>query len=141
MIGLRRVLVFGTFDPWHEGHDFFLRQARALGDKLIVVVARDSNIKERKNREPGENEEVRRQKVDACPSADEVLLGDEWPVEDPYALLIRLDYEILALGYDQQPREDEIRQYLDSHSKKTVTIVRLGAFYPERNKSSLLRRR
>lgn len=140
MSGFRQVLVFGTFDPWHEGHDFFLRQARALGDKLIVVVARDSNVKERKNREPWENEEVRRQRVAVCPSADKVLLGDEWPAEDPYALLIRLDYEILALGYDQQPGEDDIRQYLDSHGKNLVKIVRLGSFYPERYKSSLLRR-
>lgn len=137
----KKVLAFGTFDPWHEGHDFFLRQARALGDKLTVVIARDSNIREKKNREPYDNEEIRQRKVAACPSADKVLLGEDWPVDDPYALLTRLDYKVLALGYDQQPGEDSIRRYLDSHGKKEVDIVRLGAFHPERNKSSLLRRK
>jgi FAD synthetase len=41
---LTRVLATGTFDLLHPGHVYFLTQARALGDELFVIVARDSNV-------------------------------------------------------------------------------------------------
>ena len=41
---MRRVMVFGSFDPLHDGHRSLFRQARKHGDELVVVVARDVNI-------------------------------------------------------------------------------------------------
>ena len=41
---LTRVLATGTFDLLHPGHVYFLTQARAMGDELFVIVARDSNV-------------------------------------------------------------------------------------------------
>ena len=46
----KRVLVFGTFDLLHQGHRYFLTQARRFGDTLIAVVARDEFVEERKGR-------------------------------------------------------------------------------------------
>ena len=40
-----RVLATGTFDILHPGHLCYLSEARALGDELYVIVARDSMIK------------------------------------------------------------------------------------------------
>ncbi|MDL5503512.1 MAG: adenylyltransferase/cytidyltransferase family protein, partial [Candidatus Methanoperedens sp.] len=40
-----RVLATGTFDILHPGHLLYLSKARALGDELYVIVARDSMIK------------------------------------------------------------------------------------------------
>ena len=42
------VMAFGTFDVLHPGHHFYLEQARKLGDNLVVVVARDANVKKLK---------------------------------------------------------------------------------------------
>jgi len=38
------VLVFGTFDGLHDGHRFFLTEARKLGDRLIASVATDEIV-------------------------------------------------------------------------------------------------
>ncbi|MCS7114873.1 MAG: adenylyltransferase/cytidyltransferase family protein [Nitrososphaerota archaeon] len=37
----RKVLVSGFFDPPHRGHIAYLREAKKLGDKLVVLVHRD----------------------------------------------------------------------------------------------------
>ncbi len=40
-----RVLATGTFDILHPGHLRYLSEAKALGDELYVIVARDSMVK------------------------------------------------------------------------------------------------
>ena len=38
---MKLVMCAGTFDIVHPGHLYFFSEAKKLGDKLIVVVARD----------------------------------------------------------------------------------------------------
>ncbi len=133
-----RVLAFGAFDPLHEGHRYFFRRAKKLGDYLLVVVARDSAIREDKGREPFEGEEMRLKRV-AASGVDEVRLGDERPVNDPYRLLGELEFDVLALGYDQEPSEQKVRQELGRRNKQGVAVVRLPPHRPELYKSSYRR--
>jgi len=56
-----KIMLFGTFDIFHEGHRDFLRQAREYGDYLIVVIARDETVKNVKGKLPRNNESVRLQ--------------------------------------------------------------------------------
>lgn len=42
------VLVGGCFDVLHFGHIQFLQQAKKLGDKLVVALEADENVKRRK---------------------------------------------------------------------------------------------
>lgn len=137
-----RVLAFGTFDPLHEGHRDFFRQARALGSYLTVVVARDSWVAAHKGRVPQTGEEERRRRVLAEASVDEALLGDEWPATDPFRLLGQLQFDVLALGYDQEPADDDVvQQALAAHGREGVRIVRCKPYKPQRYKSSLMRGR
>ena len=46
-----KVLVFGTFDIFHKGHEYFLSEAAKHGS-LNVVVARDLTTYEVKGRFP-----------------------------------------------------------------------------------------
>lgn len=39
------VLTFGTFDIFHPGHEYYLREAKKHGDKLVTVIARDQTVK------------------------------------------------------------------------------------------------
>lgn len=132
---MKRVLVFGTFDPLHEGHRDFFQQAKALGDHLTVVVARDSSIRANKGYEPHQSEEARLTAV-AEAGVDEVILGNK--TAHKYELLKELEFDVLALGYDQHPSEEEVRRQLALLGKQAVLVVRLQPFQPEKYKSSFI---
>lgn len=133
---MKRVLVFGAFDPLHEGHRDFFRQARALGDHLTVVVARDSSIRANKGYEPHQREELRLRAV-AEAGVGEALLGNN--TAHKYELLQELEFEVIALGYDQPPSEEEVRRQLALLGKQRVRVVRLQPFHPEKYKSTFIR--
>jgi len=38
------VMTFGTFDRFHPGHEYYLREAKKLGDSLLTVIARDVTV-------------------------------------------------------------------------------------------------
>ncbi|MEX1997800.1 MAG: adenylyltransferase/cytidyltransferase family protein [Candidatus Andersenbacteria bacterium] len=126
---MTRVIVFGAFDPLHEGHKDLLRQAKALGDYLIVVVAHDSAIRASKHREPRTSEEQRIAAVKAVTYVDEVMLGRK--TANRYHLLGEVEFDILAMGYNQEPTEDEVRKELEQKEKHRVKIVRLQPYKPE----------
>ncbi|MBI1833606.1 MAG: adenylyltransferase/cytidyltransferase family protein [Candidatus Andersenbacteria bacterium] len=132
-----RVLAFGSFDILHEGHKYFLTEARKTGDYLTVVVSRDGYIRDSKRREPSVREEERVEAVTKLAIADEVMLGDE---ASGYGLLKELSFDVLVVGYDQKPSDTAIRRLLDDAGKKEVRLVRLPPYKPETYKSSLLRK-
>lgn len=130
-----KILAFGTFDGVHEGHRNMLRQAKELGDYLVVAVAPDNVVTEIKGkicvRRSGERiQGVRDERI-----ADEVVLGDK--LLSNWSILKKYKPDIIALGYDQ----DELKEALDAHfenSEKKPKLVILKAFKPETFKSSLL---
>lgn len=132
-----RVLAFGSFDPLHPGHLDFLRQAKALGGYLTVIVARDSSIRAIKKHEPVQGEQTRLTAVMRVSHVDEAQLGNEGAQH--YDLLGELDFDIVALGYDQEPTDDIVRRELDQRSKQRVQVIRLKPFQPHLYKSSYLR--
>lgn len=134
---MKKVIAFGAFDPLHEGHKDFLRQAKKLGDHLTVVVAHDSAIRAHKHREPMESHEERMKKVAAVEAVDDVILGNK--TAHKYELLRELDFDVLVLGYDQQPSDETVRTELIKCSKGHIPVVRLKPYHPEKYKSSLLR--
>lgn len=127
------VMAFGTFDLLHPGHVDFLRQAKALGDRLIVVIARDRNVAKIKGALPSQDEFTRQKAVKNTGIADEVVLGD---LNDFLASLRRVRPTLIAIGYDQRvDREALLKEF------PTLRIVRLQAFEPKKYKSSLLKKR
>lgn len=125
---IKTVLAFGTYDLLHPGHEWFLGQAAALGDRLVVVVARDGNVERIKGRRPVHSEEERQAAVAALPMVAEARLGY---VDFAKRLQVLADVQpdVIALGYDQQATLP-VGQW---------QVVRLGVFQPDRYKSSLLR--
>ncbi len=39
------VVATGTFDLLHPGHVLYLERSKILGDELVVIVARDVNVR------------------------------------------------------------------------------------------------
>jgi FAD synthetase len=126
------VVCAGTFDHIHPGHTDFLKQAKALGDKLTVIIARDENVKRIKKRTSDSNELKRKAGIEKTGIADNVILGSVG--KDILSILNDLKPDIVAIGYDQRVSEDSIKKQLPSSK-----VVRLKPFHPERYKSSYFR--
>ena len=68
----------GCFDLLHAGHVSFLKEARELGDRLIVGCNSDRSVKELKgNTRPINNQEDRKAVLEAVRWVDEVKIFDE----------------------------------------------------------------
>lgn len=132
------VVVTGTFDGLHPGHRFLFRTARALGDRLTVVVARDATVRRVKGHLPDHTQGRRRSAVAADPSVDRAVLG--LPGRDKLAIIIRLQPAIVALGYDQRAFTQGLRAALRARGVQ-VRVCRLPAYHPRRYKSKIIRER
>ena len=118
-----RVMASGVFDILHPGHVLFLREAKKLGDELIVVVARDSTAERLKHR-PIMREDVRRFLVESLKPVDRAILGHE---DDMYKTVEEIKPDIIVLGYDQKFDEREIEEECRRRGLN-VKIVRLGKY-------------
>ncbi len=132
---MRTVMVFGSFDPLHEGHRSLFRQARRYGDWLIAVAAKDANIRRLKRREPRASEATRLAALAKEPLVDKALLGHE---KDLLHLIFHERPDVIILGYDQATFEEEgLRALLEKRGFRPE-IKRAVAFMPEQYKSSRL---
>jgi len=122
---LRTVLAFGCFDILHYGHLQYLKKARELGERLIVVVARDTTIRKTKGREPVFDEKARLEMVKALRLVDEARLGNKDGEKEKYAIILEVKPQVIALGYDQAESEAEIRRWLDSNGLPEVEVRRI----------------
>lgn len=78
-------------------------------------MAHDSAVRANKRREPHQTEEERVAAVQALPDVDEVILGRK--TANRYHVLSELEFDILVLGYNQKPSEEEVRTELDQRGK------------------------
>lgn len=105
-----RVLATGTFDLLHPGHILYLSKAKALGDELYVIVARESMIKHKPK--PVLSEEQRLAMVKALRIVDYAQLGSEKDIFEP---LCQIKPDIIALGknqyFDDRKLEIELRDH------------------------------
>lgn len=131
-----KVLTFGTFDLFHEGHRSYLDQAKSLGNKLYVCVARDSNVLKHKGRSPDWNEEKRKTEVKKNFPDATVMLGYE---DDVYRCLGEIRPDFIALGYDQTVFTDKLSSELIKRGLEMTKIIRLKPFKPETYKTTIVR--
>jgi len=95
---MKKVLAGGTFNLIHQGHIFFLKKARELGDSLVVVIASDRTVK-------GSGKPLllsasqRKEVVESLGIADRVVIGSE---TDFFKVVEAERPDIIALGYDQE---------------------------------------
>lgn len=134
---MTRIMVFGTFDMIHAGHEDLFRQARALAPDpyLIVSVATDANVERIKGRRPRHVQAQRKTALEAHPLVDEAVIGDETGY---VAHILALRPDIIALGYDQAGEYVERLDRDLTNVGLSVKVMRLQAFEPDRFKTSKL---
>jgi len=116
-----KVMATGVFDLLHAGHLYYLQAAKDLGDELVVVVARDTTVREKKH-EPITPEEMRRMLVESLKPVDKAVLGTEG---DMYDIVMELKPDIIALGYDQPFDDEKIKKELEKRGLK-VNVKRMS---------------
>ena len=133
---MKKTMAFGSFDILHDGHKHYLKEAKSLGDYLIVVVARDSNIIRFKGKKPVNNQYTRLNNIKSLDFVDEAVLGHK---DDILEVLKEYKPDIVCLGYDQKTvDEDKLKKELKKRDIK-AKIVRCRPFKPEVYKSSKIR--
>jgi len=90
------VVAQGTFDVLHPGHLHYLRDAAAMGDRLVVIVARSENVTHKDA--PVVPGPQRREMVAGLKPVDAARLGHP---EDIFAPIEELEPAVIALGFDQ----------------------------------------
>lgn len=130
---MKKVMVFGTFDIIHPGHIHMLKEAKSLGDYLIVVISRDQITAEIKGKKPLFNENDRLGAIQQLEIADKVRLGNLGP--DKYQVIREEEPDIIALGYDQVAFVDKLKENINPNTE----IVRLSPYKTEIYKSSKIK--
>jgi FAD synthetase len=115
------VMAQGTFDVLHPGHLHYLKESRELGDKLVVVVSRDSRASQ--GRELYFSEEERREMLESLEVVDRAVLGVEG---DIYETVEEIDPDVITLGHDQDHSEEEVRTLAEEATGHKVEIKRIS---------------
>lgn len=121
------VVAAGVFDGLHDGHRYYLRAAKRLGNVLTVIIARDQTVQAIKKKTPRYSEKQRRATVAALPEVDRAVLGKRLRTSDPnarFALILQLKPDVICLGYDQPVKTAALRRFLNTHSLRNTRIVR-----------------
>lgn len=121
---MKVVAVSGGFDPIHIGHIEMMQEAKALGDKLVVIVNNDNWLKKKKGF-AFMDEKERLAIVAAVRYVDEVLLTSH--PENPEdmsvcAELEKLKPDIFANGGDRKPDGDPVPE-VDLCNRMRIEMV------------------
>lgn len=135
----KTAMAFGSFDVLHPGHIHYLKGASRYGN-LIVVVARDVNIRKLKGRDPLIDERSRLEIVGSLRFVHKAVLGGRvgkgW--NDIYNILLKYRPDVLVFGYDQRIDMGYLKRFLGENGLRP-RIVRLRPFREYRYKSSRLK--
>lgn len=117
----RKVFVFGTFDGIHDGHRYFLHEAKKHGDELVVGVAKDGTVKKLKGTLPNAPLSYRIQSLRSENIADRVISGDE--CIGTWEIIKRERPDVVCLGYDQKELTSALMKALPSFDFKIEVVI------------------
>ncbi len=127
LIGLRkewgkRKVVFtnGCFDLLHIGHIHCLKEAKKLGDLLIVGLNSDSSVRKIKGeKRPVIPQEERATILSSLEMVDYVCIFDE---DTPYHIISLLQPDYIVKGGDWEPEEVVGKEIVEGRGGKVVTV-------------------
>ena len=97
------VFTNGCFDVLHKGHLTLLKEARSLGDKLVVGLNSDESVKRIKGSDrPFNDLGTRKEQLLLIPYVDDVIIFEE---DTPYNLIKELSPDLIVKGGDYNVEE------------------------------------
>jgi rfaE bifunctional protein kinase chain/domain/rfaE bifunctional protein nucleotidyltransferase chain/domain len=132
--GRRVVFTNGCFDLIHRGHTTHLRQAKELGDVLVVALNDDDSVRRLKG--PGRPVNTLAERAAVLQALGCVDFVTSFAEDSPAALLEDLRPEIYAKGGDYTPEMLTESAVVAAYGGE----VRILDYLPERSTSGLVRR-
>jgi D-beta-D-heptose 7-phosphate kinase/D-beta-D-heptose 1-phosphate adenosyltransferase len=124
--GKKVVFTNGCFDLMHRGHLHLLREAKKLGDLLIVGMNSDRSVKKIKGPErPILPAQERAELIAALEMVDYVTSFDE---PDPYAVIKELRPNVLVKGGDWAKEGIVGREFVEEEGGKVAVIPYLEGY-------------
>ena len=118
--GKRIVFTNGCFDILHVGHVRYLKEAKALGDILILGLNSDCSVKSLKgSNRPINNESDRAEVLSALKAIDYVVIFDEKTAEN---IADEVKPDIYAKGGDYSIETLPEAKIVAKHGGKTVFV-------------------
>ena len=108
---MKKVITYGTFDLFHEGHYKLLQRAKALGDYLIVGVTTESYDRQRGKLNVVDDLLTRIENVKKSGFADEIIIEESYgqKVSD----IQKYNVDIFTVGSDWVGYFDYLREYCE----------------------------
>src|SRR3989344_1876146 len=119
------VAVSGGFDPVHVGHVHLFQGARALGDKLIVIL-NDDAWRKRKKGYVFMPENERKELLEHIRWVDEVVIREPRETYDVCHMLEKLDIDIFANGGADRSNEQEVPEAAVCKARNIKMVFDVG---------------
>lgn len=108
---MRKVITYGSYDLFHEGHYRLLKRAKELGDYLIVGITTEQYDFKRGKMNVSDSLITRIDNVRACGFADEIIIEDHegQKLED----IQKYGVDVFTVGSDWKGKFDYLREYCE----------------------------
>lgn len=107
---MKKVITYGTFDLLHEGHVNILRDAKELGDYLIVALSTDEFNNE-KGKQSYYTFKQRKFVLEAIRYVDEVISENSW--DQKRADITKHNIDIFVMGSDWAGEFDYLNEFCE----------------------------
>jgi len=108
---MKKVITYGTFDLFHEGHRRLLERAKTYGDYLIVGVTSDKYDRDRGKLNVRDSLGTRIEAVRESGYADEIIVEEY--LGQKISDIVRLGVDLFVIGNDWQGKFDYLSKYCE----------------------------